>query len=90
MGRGRCMGAHRGRSIGWWMMRSLVIKEGLEEDLRSAVAVKRLNMHRGRVEEGSQRGNKEGRKRDNVCFSTKPARLLPCSITLHRMLHTLL
>ena len=38
----------------------------------------------------SQRGNKEGQKRDNVCFSTKPARLLPCSITLHRMLHTLL
>ena len=66
------------------------MEEGLEEDLRSAVAVERLNMHRGRVEEGSQRGNKEGRKRDNVCFSTKPARLLPCSITLHRMLHTLL
>ena len=50
MGRGRCIGAHRGRSIGWWMMRSLVMEEGLEEDLRSAVAVKRLNMHRGRVE----------------------------------------
>ena len=31
--------------------------------------------------EGS--GNKEGRGGDNVCFPTKPARLLPCFITLH-------
>ena len=37
-------------------------------------------MHRGRA---VGRGNKEGRGGDNVCFPTKPARLLPRFITLH-------
>ena len=72
LSRGRSKGT--GRCIEWRGGR------WLRKDLRIAVATRSLNMHRGRA---VGRGNKEGRGGDNVCFPTKPARLLPCFITLH-------